>query len=199
MNRWTPILARLLLTAVPVLLQANDATGQELRSSDLSPGDRVRVTVAPTPPQTGTLVSAAGETLRWIPEASSGDEGNPLEAAIPMSAIARLEKSVGTEARYKRTILFTSLATAAVGGTLSALTHESSCHPEETVCKDNRTAAFVLGALGGIALGVPAGAVIASNRKRDIWQEVTKDQAMAYLGLTSSGQFGLTLSLPLRR
>ena len=189
------------LVALALIFLPEPAGAQEVTEPPLEEGGRIRVTVAGARPQTGTLISTTGGTLRWIPEASSGGPGTPLEAEIPLSTITRLEQSVGTEARYRKTILLTSGVLALAGGALFGLMEEPpDCSPYATSpCTGNRQVAFVKGFLVGGLLGVPTGAIVASNWRREVWNPV----ALGAPGLTTPtprvGVFALGVSIPLGR
>ena len=120
--------------------------------SDLSAGDRIRLTTSPANGLTGTVVRVAGDSLLFTTGAGPEVQAVPfaglesLEVAFPMSA----GRAAGRGA----------LIGLGVGAVLGAMVAAGTCEPnrEDFPCNSARQR-VELALLGGVAAGLP-GAVI---------------------------------------
>lgn len=143
----------------PQVLPAQEALGSV---------DRVRVTGTQGAVIEGRLVHSSPDSL-WI----VGEGRAPR--AVPLSAVTRIERSLGRHRAFGESFVIGAGATALAGGIVGALVYSPCRSTDFLGClmhPDSRTESFTLGlVLGGLA-GIPVGLVVASNRTVERWTTV---------------------------
>jgi hypothetical protein len=151
----------LVITACP--LPASAQTGPEPGPEQ---GDRVRIVQLDGSVVTGTLDRhVSGEVGVLID--STGEAW-----VIPEEEIESLERSLGPQRRFGKYLGLTVAASSLTLGTIAAVTWEP-CEGWFCFGPESSGEAFILGAAGGVILGLPLGAIIGAIVKEERWESVS--------------------------
>lgn len=151
------------------------AAGQ---SSQLNPGDKIRVTYTGGMSSriTGSFSSITDDSLRFVKSDST--------IGLPLSSIQRVDVSVGKKTNEGRGA---AIGAAAGGFTLGliALASDESCGPEDTWCIDFFSSGdmFLIGLVAGAAGGAFVGLIAGGLTQTDKWQRVPLEVALQPVSL----------------
>ena len=197
------LLVVLMLLAPPAALTAQGST-------PLSPGTRVRVTVAPMPTAKGTVVESSDRSFRFVPEKSSDT------ITVEYAKVTELDVSRGFTHRVAHHAGLGSAAGLVVGGIVGAARHANfpktanggagGCSAVDADCIHNggnppedptgldakRTAK---GAAIGAAAGFVAGMVVGKILKSEVWEKLPSERYGVHVAVfpTVNGHEGVAL------
>jgi hypothetical protein len=148
---------------VLVFLQLALVLEAQLLAAQVEAGSRVRVTTTPSSPgrRIGNLVSLDRDTLRW----SRRDTASVI--TVPITSVARLERSTGRRSNTGRGALIGGLIGAGFGLFLGIAASTDNSGWWEVGAEDVAAVTAIVGA-GGAGVG----AIIGSLSKRDRWEPV---------------------------
>jgi hypothetical protein len=182
----------LLLTVF--LLQPAGMLAQEMPSV----GQRIRIQQLDGPAVTGMLTSVTPDQV------GIQVDGSDSEVGFDRSRITGLDRSLGEQRHFVKTLLVSVGVTAAAIGTFSAMAWQPCTDTGFMACflaPRSRGEAFGMGAVGGAALGLPIGIVLGLAMKNEKWAPMNLDASramdVAVLPVLGS-QPGVRASLSLR-
>lgn len=160
-------------------------------------GERVRVTTTGGLTVVGRLVEVADGAL----DVESEEVGRSM---IPLATVEGLERSAGTERRFRRNFGITVAASAVVGALVGALLYEESDEPYRgpIICiyecrPPSRMDGVSTGAFYGVVAGLPI-ALLAGLHEYERWTsaEIPGSSGVRVRAMLGS-RSGLVVSLPL--
>lgn len=197
------------LVALLALLAQGSVAAQE--APPLSPGMRVRVTVAPLPSAEGTVVESSEQTFRFAREESSDT------ITVEYSNITQLDLSRGMHNRTMHDAIWGAGMGAALGAVVGAFSDRSDprytwyadsipeyCSVADPDCQSRpRTKhhpPFLNRTMKGLGIGALAGAAVGALyghlRKSEIWERIPPEQYHVHVAVAPSlGGVGLQLSI----
>ncbi len=150
------------------LLQPAGMLAQEMPSV----GQRVRIHPLEGPPVIGLVTSMNRD------EVGIQVDGSQEEVGFDRSRITGLDRSLGEERHFLKTLFISVGVTAAAIGSFSAMAWQPCTDTGFMACflaPRSRGEAFGMGAVGGAALGLPIGIVIGLAMKTEKWAPMNLD------------------------
>jgi hypothetical protein len=187
-----------LLAGLVLLAPHADLTAQA--STPLSPGMRVRVTVATLPSATGTVVESTDSEFRFA------REGSPDTITVVYSNVTRLDMSQGMHNRVAHDAIWGAGMGAALGAVVGAFSDRSDpryswdvqdsvpsyCSVVNPECQSNpgRTEhhpPFLNRTMTGLGIGALAGAAVGALyghfRKTEIWETLPPEKYHVHMAV----------------
>ena len=160
----------------------------------VSPGERVRVHTANGDEVSGILASRSSTEVRVV-------DRNNHESLVITQEITQIERSLGKHRKFGKTLMLSVPAAAIIGGVASALTW-SRCTKTGPACSlaeksrgEALAVSLIVGAIGGLEVGVILGLVL----KHERWEIISfSGSSLARIKVrpTFNDGFGFAASIP---